>query len=178
LRFLIDNALSPVLAERLRAAGHDVTHVRDHGLASASDAEVFTHAAETDRIVVSADTDFGALLALRRERRPSVILFRHGAERRPRGFEPVTFGSVDGMSSALQRRQTPRHDATTTWTGANRRDGAGWAQSATPGPRDSMQMGDRVFAAVARRAPSALRAASRFEDRRRARPSRLSRRLL
>jgi class 3 adenylate cyclase len=43
------------------------------------------------------------------------------------------------------------------------------AQSATPGPRESIQMGDRVFSAVARRAPSVLRAASRFEDRRRAR---------
>jgi predicted nuclease of predicted toxin-antitoxin system len=83
LRLLIDNALSPVLAERLGDAGHDVAHVRDHGLASASDAEVFAHATETDRIVVSADTNFGALVALRRETRPPVILFRHGAERRP-----------------------------------------------------------------------------------------------
>ena len=38
----------------------------------------------------------------------------------------------------------------------------------TPGPRESMRMGDRVFSAVARRAPSVLRAASRFEDRKRA----------
>ena len=42
------------------------------------------------------------------------------------------------------------------------------AQAETPGPRESMQMSDRVFSAVARRAPSVLRAASRFEDRRRA----------
>jgi class 3 adenylate cyclase len=42
------------------------------------------------------------------------------------------------------------------------------AQAPTPGPRESMRMGDRAFSAVARRAPGLLRAASRFEDRRRA----------
>ena len=41
MRVLIDNALSPLVAERLAVAGHDVTHVRDYGLAAAPDAQVF-----------------------------------------------------------------------------------------------------------------------------------------
>jgi predicted nuclease of predicted toxin-antitoxin system len=43
---------------------------------AASDTPIFDRAALKDRIVVSADTDFAALLATRRVATPSVILFR------------------------------------------------------------------------------------------------------
>ena len=76
MKLLIDNALSPQIAVDLRESDYDVIHVRDIDLHAAPDELVFAEAESSERVIVSADTDFGALLALRESASPSFILFR------------------------------------------------------------------------------------------------------
>lgn len=76
MNFLIDNNFAPSLALHLINAGHHACHVREMGLHHASDEAIFEHAAQHQRVIISQDTDFGTILASRRVRLPSVILFR------------------------------------------------------------------------------------------------------
>ncbi len=79
MKFLIDQNLSPEVAARLIAAGHDAVHTRDTGLQRASDEAVLDVAAREERVIVSADTDFGPLLAGSALTSPSFILLRREA---------------------------------------------------------------------------------------------------
>ena len=76
VRFLIDNALPPVLAELPIAAGHDAVHVRTYGIQAENDDVILARTLAEGRVMVSADTDFGAILANQDANRPSFILFR------------------------------------------------------------------------------------------------------
>ena len=62
--------------------GHDAIHVRAIGLGTADDSVVMARAEAEERVVVSADTDFGTQLARSGGRAPSVILFRIAGQRR------------------------------------------------------------------------------------------------
>ena len=84
MRFLLDQNRSPRLAVLLRTAGHDAVHTLELGLEQAEDYEVLLAAREADRVLVSGDTDFGALLALSGDTSPSVILFGRAIVRAPR----------------------------------------------------------------------------------------------
>ncbi len=102
MKFLIDNALSPVIAEKLRQAGHDAIHVREIGLASSPDPIIFDRAASEDRILVSADTDFGTLLAARQSAKPSFILFRRD-DHRPSSQSDLLIASLPEITSDLNK---------------------------------------------------------------------------
>jgi predicted nuclease of predicted toxin-antitoxin system len=101
LKFLIDNGLSPAVADALRLAGYDAVHVGLRGLAAASDELLFDLAAREGRTIVSVDTDFGTLLATRNERFPSVILFRRTSGRRPSLQVSLLLSNLDQLHEAL-----------------------------------------------------------------------------
>lgn len=102
MRFLIDNALSPLVADGLRQSGHDAIHVRDLGLAAADDATIFEYAERDRRVIVSADTDFGTILALRNTTCPSVILFRGATPRNPSGQVALLLANLAEISPIIE----------------------------------------------------------------------------
>lgn len=103
MKFLIDNALSPVVAQELQRAGHDAVHVRDYHLQSADDAVIFARAADEERVLVSADTDFAVLLALRSAGKPLLILFGPRALRRPHEQAQYLMAHLDTVAAHLEK---------------------------------------------------------------------------
>jgi len=80
MKLLVDANLSPRVAVALRSSGLEAVHVVDLDLLTATDDEIFDRAADEGFVVVTADSDFGILLAMRRSTSPSVVHLRHVAE--------------------------------------------------------------------------------------------------
>ena len=102
MRLLLDNNLSPQLVRPLLDAGHEAEHVRDHGLQAAPDATVLQRAREPDQVLVSADTDFGTLLARTGAGRPSVILIRRSSARRASELATLLLSNLDAIAEDLK----------------------------------------------------------------------------
>lgn len=102
MKFLVDQNRSPRLANALRSAGHDAVHTLDLGLGRAEDEDLLLLAAEQDRVIVSGDTDFGALLALLNRRSPSVILFRSRKLLTAAEQADLILGYLDELSEDLE----------------------------------------------------------------------------
>jgi len=103
MRFLVDNQLSPRVAEGLTSAGHDAVHVREHDLQAAKDATIFDHATHESRVIISADTDFSRLLAQRQTVQPSVILFRWPLLRRAEDQVSVILANLPKVQAELEQ---------------------------------------------------------------------------
>jgi predicted nuclease of predicted toxin-antitoxin system len=114
----------------LRQNGIDATHVVGLGLATATDSEIFDRAVQERYVVVTSDSDFPMLLALRRASNPSVIHLRRAGELAPEQHAALliailaavaedlevgsvvslspTSSSVGGSTTCWQHLRTPR----------------------------------------------------------------------
>jgi predicted nuclease of predicted toxin-antitoxin system len=101
MKFLIDNALSFRVAVLLHEAGYDSAHVRDYGLGDASDDVILERALQEERIIISADTDFGTLLANLQTNKPSFILLRWAELRLAEDQVHVILNNLPSIAESL-----------------------------------------------------------------------------
>lgn len=76
MKLLLDQGTPRSAAALLCRAGFDAVHTGDIGMAAADDGDILQRAAVEDRVIVTLDADFHALLALSAASRPSVIRIR------------------------------------------------------------------------------------------------------
>jgi predicted nuclease of predicted toxin-antitoxin system len=103
VKLLLDANLSPEVGRRLKEAGHDAIHVADIGLLTAADPEILQSAAKEERILLTADSDFGALLALGSLASPSVLLLRSADHLRPSEQAELIAANLPQIAKDLEK---------------------------------------------------------------------------
>ncbi len=79
MRFVVDMNLSPKWVAYLNEFGHEAIHWSSVGPPDAPDNDIMNWARGHDRIVLTSDLDFGAILAMSGLSKPSVIQLRSEA---------------------------------------------------------------------------------------------------
>ena len=100
MKFLIDMNLSPRWCGILQAEGWDSVHWSQVGIASAPDHQVMQRAHEEQRIVLTHDLDYGAMLAATKATGPSVVQVRT-QDVRPQTLVPLLVPILRQFESEL-----------------------------------------------------------------------------
>jgi len=101
VKFLVDLNLSPHLARRLVEADQDAVHCADLELFAATDEHILAVARDEARVVVSADADFGTILARTRASSPSLILVRRSQGRRVEQLVDLVVANLPAVEDDL-----------------------------------------------------------------------------
>ncbi|MEO8588714.1 MAG: DUF5615 family PIN-like protein [Flavobacteriales bacterium] len=100
MKLLIDVCLSHELADLLKTDTLEVVHWSKRGAANAKDRDILAWAAENGHVIVSADLDFGDLLAMSDATLPSVILVRSD-DQSPQRIAPLVRAALERFAEQL-----------------------------------------------------------------------------
>ena len=103
MRILIDANLSPQVAQALRVAGYEAQHVGQLDMLAASDETILEWAAEHGCALITADSDFGALLSIRRANTPSVVHLRGVADQPPGVHAALLIDNLPAIEEVLNK---------------------------------------------------------------------------
>lgn len=94
---------------RLRAAGHDAVDVAGIGMLAAPDDAIPAHAAGSGQVIISADTDFGELLAVSGATRPPVVLLRSADHLTPGRQATLLIANLPAVAAELDSGAAVSH---------------------------------------------------------------------
>jgi predicted nuclease of predicted toxin-antitoxin system len=89
MKIIVDMCLSPKWADALNAAGIEARHWSSIGAGNAPDSSIFDFARRDGSVILTADLDFGTLLAGARSGKPSVIQLRLPRISLEKAWEPT-----------------------------------------------------------------------------------------
>jgi len=76
MKFPADMGISNSTVKWPRSLGHDAVRLRDQSLEGSSDLDVIKKAQMENRIVITCDLDFGAIMAYTSDLSPGIIILR------------------------------------------------------------------------------------------------------
>jgi predicted nuclease of predicted toxin-antitoxin system len=76
MKFLADMPISPKTVMYLRSLGHDVYRISEKGLYRAKDHDIVEIAVIENRVILTMDLDFAAIIAISHMAIPSTVIFR------------------------------------------------------------------------------------------------------